>query len=121
MFLVSSVCFAGYGTIGFKLQKTVNDGYEISVPTKSVMVGAIPFAPTARFEFTPYFTAPRGNFNLSAFNHSRMDVMVSEGITVLGWRGRFGTGVTDWLAGNNEGVPAGLVWCNFIELEAEIK
>lgn len=105
-------CFAA--KVGVKVNKTVNDGYAVTTPVNIDMQAQLPFLPKAFLETGMVFTAPRGEFvsSMKSLNHSHFDARIGGEITILGGQLRASTGAVNWFAGNNEGIPEGVVMDN---------
>jgi hypothetical protein len=112
LLVIGSVAFANQ--FGVEVKKSVNDGFEVSMPVKIDAQSKLPFLPKAYLSATPIFTAPRGDFfeKMKSLNHSRMDAVIGGGIKLFGGDLELETGASYWWAGNNEGVPEGIVWNN---------
>jgi len=107
--------------IGVKVNKTVNSGYAVSLPVDMDVQAQLPFLPKAYLESAMVFTAPRGEFigSMKSLNHSNFYARIGGEITVLGGKLRASTGAVNWFAGNNEGVPEGIVMDNELEYSCE--
>jgi len=107
--------------VGVRVEKAVNDGYELTAPVEVALNSQLPFLPKAYFKFQPVFTSPRGEFfsSLSGLNHERYDAVIGSGITLLGGNLEFETGISYYVAGNSAGLAEQAILNNAVNFYYE--